>query len=182
MEIPLSKKLFYFFPVFFCFCMPFGSLLLSGIVAGWTFFSFLNLQKASLAQGLRKPLLWLMFSFFILTCLSALFSGKGVDAFFAVEIKLSFIIFPYLLFCFTYPPDIIKRCIISFVSGCFFACLYLIVRAFIFSANGRPEYFFYTLFSQFIHASYFSMYLVLAIYFVVLLYGQWFRHQRAFTY
>jgi O-antigen ligase len=182
MENPLSRKLFYFFPVFFCFCLPFGSLLLSGIVVCWTVFSLLNIEKDLLVVGFKRPLLWLMFAFFIYTCVSAVFSENHAGALFAVEIKLSFVLFPYLLFCFRYPFDIIKRCIISFVSGCFFACLYLVARAFVFSVNGHPEYFFYTLFSQFIHASYFSMYLVLAIFFVVLLYGQWFRHQKAFRF
>src|SRR5687768_1136561 len=135
MEITFRQKLFYFFPVFFCFCLPFGSLLLSGIIICWILASFFNIDKEHLAKGFKRPLLWLSYAFFFLTCFSALFSSNYEGALFAVEIKFSFVIFPYLLFCFRYPPDIIKRCIVAFVSGCFFACLYLIVRATIFSMN-----------------------------------------------
>lgn len=72
----------------------------------------------------------------------------------------------------------IKRCVVSFVSGCFFACIFLITRAFYYSMNGSPEYFFYTLFSDLIHASYFAMYLVLSIVIVVLFYHKWFSSQK----
>src|SRR5690606_12308680 len=169
MERPLREKLFYFFPVFFCFCLPFGSLLLSGIIIAWTAVSLFNFNRQTFTDGMKKPLLWLFYIYFILVAVSAVFSANLPDALFAVEIKLSFILFPYLFFCFRYPPGILKRCVVSFVSGCFFACLYLILRAFLYSMAGQPEYFFYTLFSYFIHASYFSMYLVLAIVFVSLL-------------
>ncbi len=182
MELPFTQRLFYFFPVFFCFCLPFGSLLLSGIVVLWTITAVFNLEKSYLRQGFRRPLLWILYAFFLLTLISAVFSENFSEAVFAVEIKLSFILFPFLLFCFRYPADIFKRCIVAFVSGCFFSCLYLIVRALIYALSGHPEYFFYTLFSDFIHASYFAMYLVLAIVFVVIFYRQWFRTQPAVIY
>jgi O-antigen ligase len=182
MELSRSRKLFYFFPLFFCFCLPFGSLLLSGIVIAWLVSSMFCLDPAQIRTGLKKPLLWLCAAFFLFTALSALLSRNKADALFAVEIRLSFVIFPFLLFCFSYPPGILRRCLSSFVSGCFFACLYLIGRAFIFTLNGQPEYFFYTLFSQFIHASYFAMYLLMAIVFVTLFYREWFREQKAIIY
>jgi O-antigen ligase len=113
---------------------------------------------------------------------SAYFSSNGQEALFSIEIKLSFILFPYLMFCFSWPPQILKRCVVAFVSGCFFACLYLIIRAFLYAFNGQPDYFFYTLFSDFIHASYFAMYLILAVSLVLLLYDKWFSEHKAVIY
>ncbi|MCC6369687.1 MAG: O-antigen ligase family protein [Bacteroidia bacterium] len=68
------------------------------------------------------------------------------------------------------------------MSGCFFACILLLARATYFAFNGHPEYFFYSSFSDFIHASYFAMYLVLAITFVLVLYPKWFNMQKNILY
>jgi O-antigen ligase len=95
---------------------------------------------------------------------------------------MSFLLLPFFFFCFKWPLQIIKRCLVSFVSGCFFACLALIVRAFYYASKGHPEYFFYTDFSAFLHASYFAMYLIMAIAIVVLLYPKWFKDQKNVNY
>lgn len=182
MEISLKQKLFYFFPVLFCFCLPFGSIILGALVAAWTFISFFNLNKADVINGIRNKKFILFYLFFFITVISALFSSNTVEAGFSIEVKLAFFMFPYLFFCFKWPAGILKRCVISFVSGCFFACLYLIGRAFLYALDGQPDYFFYSLFSDFIHASYFAMYLLLAIVFVVLLYNDWFKTQKSVIY
>jgi O-antigen ligase len=179
MNLPLKQKLFYFFPVLFCFCLPFGLRIAALLIALWVIVSFFNLRAQPFKNGLRALPLQLMVLFFGLTLVSAMFSANGTGALFSIEIKLSFLFFPYLLFCFEWPVEILKRCVVSFVSGCFFACVYLILRAFYYSINGQPEYFFYTLFSDMIHSSYFAMYLVLAIAIVVLFYRKWFSAQKS---
>lgn len=182
MELNLKQRIFYFFPVLFCFCMPFGSLALSGIIILFTISSFFNLEKESLRKGFMNPLLLLLYLFFIITCISALFSANSADALFNIEVKLSFILFPYLIFCFKWPVEVVKKCLVSFVSGCFFSALILIIRAAVYAYNGQPEYFFYTSFSNFIHASYFAMYLILAITIITLYYPIWFKEHKQFKY
>ena len=147
-------------------------------MAGWVFLSFFNIKQQQLILGFKTRNLWFLFLFFVVTVISAVLSSNKSEGFFSVEVKLGLISFPYLLFCFEWPLEILKRCIVSFVSGCFFACIYLITRAFYFSVNGHPEYFFYTLFSDLIHASYFAMYLVMALTIVILFYRQWFSTQK----
>lgn len=182
MNISLRQKLFYFFPVLLCFCLPFGSLLLSGIVTTWFVYSFFCIDKEQFKKGIRNKFFIVPVLFFFLTLISALLSKNKEEALFSIEIKLTLLIFPFLFFCFKWPLDILKRCVISFVSGCFFACLYLIARAFTYASNGQSEYFFYSLFSDFIHASYFAMYLILAVTFVLVLYGKWFSTQKSIIY
>lgn len=182
MQLPLKQKLFYFFPTLFCFCLPFGSLILSGIIVLWFVTSLFNINKFDLKKGLKNKTVLFLFLFFLVTLISALFSADKTSAVFEVESKLSFVFLPYLLFCFTIPIQIIKRCIVSFVSGCFFACLFLVARACIYAFNGHPEYFFYTQFSILIHASYFSMYLILAVVLVILFYKKWFQNQKSTVY
>lgn len=173
-----KKKIFYFFPVLFSFCLPFGSLLLSAIIILWIIASFFNLSFTNLQNGLRNKNLHLLYSFFILTCISSFFSKDIDELVFAIEIKLSFIVFPYLFYCFLWPKEILKKCLISFVSGCFFACLILIFRAIYYFFNGSPEYLYYTYFSYFLHVSYFSMYLIMAIIIITLFYTKWFRSDK----
>lgn len=184
MVISFKQRLFYFFPTLFCFCLPFGSgfsnetRVLSLIIILWIIVSLFNIDKQQLLVGLKNKNALLLYLFFLLTFLSSLFSKNKSAASFEVESKLSFILLPYLLFCFNIPIQIFKRFIVSFVSGCFFASLFLILRAFYFALNGQQDYFFYTKFSAFIHASYFSMYLILAIIFMVLFYHKWFQKQK----
>ncbi len=182
MDLTLKQRLFYFFPALFCFCLPFGSLVLSGLIVLWTIVSLLNIDKEQFKKGLGNQHFWWLLSFFIYTVISALFSANKTEAGFSIEIKMCFVLFPYLFFCFKWPIQIIKRCVVSFVSGCFFACFVLIVRSSYYAVTGHPEYFFYTQFSFFIHASYFAMYLILAIAFVILLYPTWFKAQKNITY
>ncbi|MDP3556253.1 MAG: O-antigen ligase family protein [Bacteroidota bacterium] len=176
------KLMFYFFPALFCFCLPFGTLILSAIIVLWTAIALFNLDISNLKKGLSNKHFWWLLSFFILTVISALFSSNKTEAGFSIEIKMSFILLPFLFFCFNWPIQILKRCIVSFVSGCFFSCLALIARAFYFASTGHTEYFFYTQFSVFIHASYFAMYLILAIALVLILYPTWFKAQKNIIY
>lgn len=182
MNLILKQRLFYFFPAVFCFFLPFGSIVLSGLIVLWTFISFFNIEKTNFKKGIRNKHFWWMLTFFLLTVTSALFSSNKVEAAFSIEVKMSFLLLPFLFFCYNWPIQIIKRCLVSFVSGCFFACLALVSRACYFAFTGHPEYFFYTQFSLFIHASYFAMYLILAIALVVLLYPEWFKTQKNVIY
>jgi O-antigen ligase len=182
MELSFKQKIFYFFPILFCFCLPFGSYLLSLLAACWGVASFFNINKENLKAGFLNRNLWLLYIFFAITCLSAVFSKNGSEAGFSIEVKLGFLAFPYYIFCFNWPIQVIKKCLVAFVSGCFFACLYLIARAGVYAFNGHPEYFFYTAFSDFIHASYFAMYLIMAISIIFIYYHIWFKEQKPYVY
>ena len=178
----LKNRLFYFFPLLFSFCLPFGTLFLSHIIIIWCLFSFINIEIQELKKGLLNKNLQLCFLFFIITILSALMSDNKIESLFSIEIKLSFLILPYLVFCFRWPIRLLKKCFISFVSGCFFACIYLIIRALIYKYNNHSEYFFYSLFSKFLHTAYFSMYLLLAISIIIIYYTKWFNSQKNIIY
>jgi O-antigen ligase len=182
MELTFTQRLFYFFPVLFCFCLPFGSLFLSGMIVVWGFVSFFNIKPEELKAGFKNKNLWLLYIFFFITCLSAAFSDNKSEALFSIEIKLAFLFLPYYIYCFKWPVQVIKKCLMAFVSGSFFACMFLITRATMYASNGYPEYFFYTSFSFFIHASYFAMYLVMAIAIIFVHYPNWFKSQKKYTY
>lgn len=172
-------KLFYLFPMVLCFCLPFGTIYISPLIFFWTLTSFLVVEKKQLIQGLKSKGFLSFIIFFVLTVISAWLSQNRAEAAFSMEVKMTCVLFPYLLFCFRWPNDVIKRCIVSFVSGCFFASFYLILRASTYAYNGQSEYFFYTKFSYFIHASYFAMYLLTAIILILLFYFNWFKTNKS---
>ena len=130
MAVSLKQRLFYFFPILFCFCMPFGLKVASVIIALWVISSFFNLNLQAFKQGIKNNNVIIFLLFMTVTIVSAFASNSMTEAFFGIEVKLSFIFLPYLFFCFYWPINLIKRCVVSYVSGCFFACVYLIVRAF----------------------------------------------------
>jgi O-antigen ligase len=177
--LSFRQGLFYMFPALFGFFLPFGSLLLSALIIGWTVASFFILRKEFFLNGLRSFHLRAMHVFFLITLLSAAFSENHAEALFNIENKLSFVFIPYLVFCFPWPEGAIRRVIVSFVSGCFFACIWLIGRAAFYYLQGEPGYFFYTLFSDFIHPSHFALYLIFASSVIVIRYPRWFAGQRS---
>ena len=182
MKLNIKQQLFYFFPVLLCFCLPFGSLVLSAIVVAWSLFSLVNINKSEVIKGIKNINFWALLVFFTYTAASALFSKNKQEASFNVEVKMSFLLFPFFFFCFSWPIQLIKRCLVSFVSGCFFAGILLLIRSTYYALNGHPEYFFYTQYSNFIHASYFAMYLILAIAIIFLFYPKWFQSQKSVVY
>lgn len=170
-----AQLFFYFLPTVFAFCLPFGGFILSYIVIAWLFFSLFNIKYQKLKQGIKSKALIVSFCFFVLTLLSSIIKG-GQEASSSIEVKLSFAIFPFLFFCFDYPIVIIKRVLMAFVSGSFFACLFLLIRGIYFAINNKPEYLVYTNFSYFIHTAYFSMYLCVAILILIIYYPIWFKN------
>jgi O-antigen ligase len=175
----LKRKqiLFYFFPTLLAFCLPFGGYVLSYIIIGWLALSFFNIKKDKLISGIKKPQFILSVFFFIYTLISAL-AFEGFEKWNSIEIKLSFAILPYLFFCFEYPLIIIKRILVGFVSGSFFACILLLVRGVYYALNNQTHYLTYSDFSYFMHTAYFSLYLCLALLIIHLYYPVWFKSLR----
>lgn len=182
MKISFPQQVFWSMPILFAFLLPFGGILLSIVIMFWLLLSFFYTKRLAVSEGLKKKAFWLPVLFFVFTCVSAALSNNHKEAAVAIEIKLSFILLPWLFCCFAYPTHVIKRALIAFVSGNFFACVYLLLRASVYAFQGGTEYFFYTKFSDFIHASYFSMYLIFAIVIMVKYYGQWFMQQKEMRY
>lgn len=167
------KLLFYFFPVIIAFLLPFGNAITSPVIALWFIVSFFCFKQ--LFEGDWRNL-WFITTlvFFALSLLSNFLFYNPKDPLSAVEVKLSFLLFPFLFFLFKFDTEVTKRIVVSFVSGCMFACLICIARAFMYLFEGDSSYFYYSNFSYFMHSAYFAMYLNLALIFVVLFYFKWF--------
>ncbi len=176
------KLLFYFFPVIIAFLLPFGNAITSPLIALWFIISFFCIKDLFEVKGWRNLWFISILLFFIITTISNFVFYNPNDALSAVEVKLTFLLFPYLFFLFKFDKEGAKRVIVAFVSGCMFACLFCIARAFVYLFNGDSSYFYYSNFSYFMHSAYFAMYLNLAVVFVILFYFNWFKNDRSFKY
>lgn len=116
---------------------------------------------------IRKNWIFLLFVwYFFMHVVGLLNSSNLAYAFSDLETKLGFLLFPLILPVFYTNKDVrlVKR---SFVAGCLFAALYCMTRSlFVFNHSHDSLVFFYAEYSYFLHVSYFSLYITLALLFL----------------
>lgn len=167
-------------PVLFTFLMPFG-LNLSIIIILWFITSWFVANKSEMLSGLKNPWFLTLLGFFILHVVSAILSDNQQESMRAIEVKLGFLAFPYFFFLFKINSFTIRRMVIAFISGCFFALVACLLRAlWIYIADGE-NHFYYNKFSYFMHAGYFSMYMLFASVVLFLVYPLWFEKEKWLT-
>ncbi len=174
------KLIFYSLPVLIAFILPFGNALTSPLIALWFLTSLFFINGISKKTNLKNEWFLIITGFFILTVISNFIFYNANDPLNAIEIKLSFLLFPFLFFLFEINYLVARRIIASFVSGCLFACIVCIGRAFKHLFQGDSSYFYYSNFSYFMHSAYFAMYLNLAVVFVFLFYFKWFKDKPSY--
>lgn len=152
--------------------------MLGPFVILWFISSLFVFDKERFVSGIKNPWFLVMFFFFLMHCVSGLLSDNKHEALTGVENKLSFLAFPYFFFLFRLSDGTVKRMLIAFVSGCFFALMICLVRAVYIYFTGGGNEFFYNLFSVLIHAGYFSMYMLFCILIVVFAYPKWFGRDK----
>lgn len=177
-----SKVLFYFFPIAIAFILPFGNAISSPLIALWFVSSLFNLKSLFVKQNTSNKWFLTLIAFFVLTLISNFLFYNSNDPFGSVEVKLSFLFFPVLLFLFQTDYGVARRTIAGFVSGCLFATLTCVGRSLMYLFNGDFSYMYYSKFSYFMHSAYFAMYLNLALVFVLLFYFKWFKGNNFYKY
>ncbi len=157
--------------------MSFG-VMVGPFVILWFISSWFLFDKEKFLSGLKKSWFLLMFAFLLLHCVSGLLSDNKTEGLSSIEVKLSFLAFPYFFFLYGLSNDTVKRMVVAFVSGCFFALLFCLLRASYIYIGGGENEFFYNKFSVLIHAGYFSMYMLFGILILVFAYPLWFAHDK----
>ncbi|MCD6019413.1 MAG: hypothetical protein K0S53_2534 [Bacteroidetes bacterium] len=166
----------YNLPLLIAFFLPFG-INYSIFILLWSFcfFAFDNV-KLGMRKVFQNKWSYVLLGFFLLHAVGYFFSTDKTGALNAIEIKLSFLAFPILIFASDYNEIQVKKIVISFVSGCVLACLIYLFRAFYLYFFEDFNAFFYTEFSYFLHPSYFAMYLVFSLLMIMLFYPKWLSH------
>lgn len=159
---------FHYWPVLFAFALPFGGVLLSWIIVFWALHSFTLFKRFFTVEGLKPAGFILPVIFFILTLISGMLSDNRKEGGTAIEVKLSFLLLPYLLFLFRYRQGTYYKVISWYIAGLLSALISLLaIGTGVFLKTGHFPY--YMDFSYFLHPSYFSMYLCLGIVFLLVL-------------
>jgi O-antigen ligase len=167
-------------PLLIAFFLPFGINYAIFIIVWLVCFLAFDDLKSGIKKVFQNKWTYMLFSFFLLHVIGYFFSFNKTIALNSIEIKLSFLAFPILIFSSSYTELQIKKIVISFVSGCLLSttiCLFAAIYNYIF--NGVNA-FFYGDYNLFMHPSYFAMYLVFAQILVILFYPKWLAHLSNF--
>lgn len=166
----------YNLPLLIAFFLPFGiNYAIFILVWAISFFVFDDF-KSGLKYVFKNKWTYVLLSFFFLHAIGYFFSNNKADALTAIEIKLSFVAFPILLFASDYNEMQVKKIVTSFVSGCILVSVMCLFRACFLYFFQDINAFFYSEFAYFMHPSYFAMYLVFALLIVMLFYPKWLAH------
>jgi O-antigen ligase len=166
----------YNLPLLIAFFLPFGiNYAIFIILWSVSFFAFDDV-KLGLKRAFKNKWSYILIGFFFLHAFGYFFSQNKSDALTAIEIKLSFLAFPILLFASNYNELQVKKIVISFVSACILVSFMCLFRAFYLYLFQDTNAFFYSEFSYFMHPSYFAMYLIFAQLIVMLFYSKWLSH------
>ncbi len=168
----------YLFPLVMAFLLPFNfgvAIVAAFWLAG---FIFLGDTRTMALQAFRQKWFYVLSSFFLLHVLAYTYTSNKAEAAFSIEIKLSFLIFPFLLFAHRFNAMQASRIVAGFVLGCLCACLFNVGRATWYYVTQHVNYFYYSDFTHATHPSYFAMFLVLAALLGVLWCPRWLAGKR----
>ena len=166
----------YNLPLLIAFFLPFG-INYAIFILVWTicFFAFDDLGL-KFKKAFKNKWSFILLGFFLIHTVTYFFSSNKTEALSAIEIKLSFLAFPILIFASNYSEIQIRKIVISFVSGCLIVSFICIFKAFYSYIFNDINAFFYSDFSFFMHPSYFAMYLIFSLLIIILFYKTWLAH------
>jgi O-antigen ligase len=142
--------------------LPF-SVLLSLVIGLWVLWQLVNYRNVRL-QGLFKNV-WVLFSFafFLAHVIAAFFSQNGQEALTSIEIKLSFLFLPILVYISGFDVRALKKIVSFFVLSVTISLLVCLARMVYVHFTTDKGWITYSEFSLFLHPSYFAMYIVFSL-------------------
>ncbi len=141
------------------FSLPFKFLVNAFIVMALLVWFFTGGPKALFVHNRFTKILLAILGFYVLHALAFFYAQNIQESFFALEVKISFLVFPIIFFTGNYTWPQMKFFLKCFVWGCLLCCLLCIGRAAYLTVTENETYFFYERLSWFQHPSYLSMYL-----------------------
>jgi len=119
-------------------------------------------------QAIKNTLAVFMMAYFLFHVVGTLYSTNLSYAWFDLQIKLPFLLFPLLLMIPLQKQGALRFLKKSFITGCATAALLCLVLGVISYSKSHDRFdFFYMQYSRFLHVTYFSMYLNLCILFLI---------------
>ncbi len=135
------------------------------LIAAW-------LSSGRISESIRKVwgdrVLLLLVIFYLYHAVSVLYSSNLSYAAFDLQVKLSFLLFPFLLSAFSFSPYNAKRFRLFFIAGAFATAIWCLIHAVLnFYQTHDKGSFFYEQFAGPFHPAYLSIYLNLAFLFLM---------------
>ena len=132
-------------------------------------FRLLHRNAYSEAKQITKNAVAVLFmSYFLVHLIGTFYSSNLSYAFFDLQIKLPFLLFPLLLMTPLQRPSAPSVLKFFFIAGCSIAAMWCFLAAVIsYFEIHNPSNFFYSPYSRFMHVTYFSMYMNLCILFLI---------------
>lgn len=167
-RLEIHNKVHYVLALFIAFTLPFGKLIPIGIILlllNWLIEGDFKIK----VQSIYKNKLALIFiSLYLLHVVGLLFTTNTNAGLFDLQVKLSILIFPLIIASKPYTKEQIRHIFIAFILGLLYSSLYMLSRAISLYFIDEDNNFFYGQFAVFLHTSYYSMYLNLAIVWILL--------------
>ena len=159
------KKIIYILILLIAFFLPISKAIIPILIAVTLVLSFINSSFISnIKVAYYRNSAFLPILFYVLIALSLLWSDNSKSGFFDLEVKMSIFLFPVIFLNYgTFNFDEFKKVIAYFIYGNVVASLICLVRASYLTLERGESYFYYSMFSDKFHPSYFAMYLTFSI-------------------
>ncbi len=166
-HIAIQNHVSYVCMLLTAFAIPLYRECLSLIIVVWAVVALFSHRWLYLFKKLRKPhiMAWLFAALFAMSMLAlAFFTENTANGWFKIEIKLSYIVLPFLLLpSIELSPHKKRHVMWSFLAGNILAGIVsLVVASSHYNSDGQNA-FYYTHLSFFHHTSYFACYLTFAL-------------------
>ncbi len=162
-RIEIHNKLHYYLGILIAFSLPFKKftpILIVLLLLNWLIEGNL-VKKIKKVTSSKYALLFV--GFYFLHVIGLTYTTNMDAAWFDLEVKLSLLIFPLLIASKPYNKKEVSHLFIALTVGLVYSSVYMLTRSFSLYFTYGENTFFYEKFAVFVHTSYISMYLNIAI-------------------
>ncbi|HMU77909.1 MAG: O-antigen ligase family protein [Bacteroidetes bacterium] len=150
------------------FLLPFDQPWINYALGLLLLFFILQWLTGKYQIKIQNPLLWLPLSYFLLHCIGMIYTQSQYAGWIEISAKSSFLIFPLLFSSNAISREMIRTFKLFFVFGSGIICLYNLLLSFNqYLLHGNMNSFYYVAFSKGMHVQYLTIYLNLAILFIL---------------
>lgn len=162
-RIEFHRKAHYFIAILIAFTLPFGKftpLFIGLLLVNWIVEADF---KTKFDNFIKNKLAVLFVSLYLIHVLGLIYTNNMASGLFDIQVKLSLLIFPLIFASRPLTKVELSKVFYAFTIGLVYASIYMISRAVSLYFIEHEVAFFYQEFSALLHTSYMSMYMNLAI-------------------
>lgn len=162
-RIEFHRKAHYLLAILIAFTLPFGKftpLFIGLLLVNWIVEADF---KTKFNNFFKNKLAILFVSLYLIHVIGLMYTNNMESGFFDIQVKLSLLVFPLIFASKPLSKVQLSKVFYAFTIGLFYASIYMLSRAVSLYYLENEMAFFYQEFSALLHTSYISMYMNLAI-------------------